>query len=107
MSILTILAVIAFLVAKTKRELLILQQNSYFPNRYAQWIERNTAKYLPRTAIVAFAASLFIYFDYTIIGKIIFAAVCAISAYWVWTQKEKKALAFTPRVNRLDRKSVV
>ncbi len=104
---LTLIAVIAFLVAKTKRELLILQQNSYFPNRYAQWIQRNVEKYLPRTAIVAFAASLLVYFDYTIIGKMIFAAVCAISAYWVWTQKEKKALAFTPRVNRLFAASVV
>lgn len=93
---------IIYIVAKCRREVHMMQQNSYFISRYAQWWNSNLSKAISMYELIGLGVGLSLFFmpiNAIILG--IFAAVYALGAYRLWTVKDKKALVFTPRAKRL------
>ena len=100
--IVSYLAFVAYLFVKCRREVHMMQQNSYFISRYSQWWMENLIKAISTYEVfgIIIGMTLFVKnFSTAIIILLILTYI--LGAYRLWTKKEKKALVFTPRAKRL------
>ena len=101
-NLLSFLALLSYTVAKCRREVHMLQQNSYFISRYWKWWNDNRIKAISRTDVLGLICAVFLFLN--IAGPylpFLFALIYGSGAYLIWTRKEKKALVYTPRARRL------
>ncbi len=92
----------AYAFAKCRREVHIMQQNSYFISRYSQWWSENIFKAFSFNEIVGVIIGLSLFMrPITIVTYAVLILTFGIGAYHLWTRKDKKALVFTPRAKRL------
>jgi UDP-N-acetylmuramoyl-tripeptide--D-alanyl-D-alanine ligase len=100
--IISYLSFAAYAFAKCRREVHIMQQNSYFVSRYSQWWTENIAKAFSSSEVIGVLMGLSLSVrSGTIFTVVTFSFIYAYGAYRLWTKKDKKALIFTPRAKRL------
>lgn len=92
----------AYVIMKCRREVHMMQQNSYFISRYAQWWQSNIIKAFSLDEIVGLIIGLSLLTrELSTRTLLIFIFIYVYGAYRLWFIKEKKALIFTPRAKRL------
>ncbi|MFZ4542451.1 MAG: Mur ligase family protein [Saprospiraceae bacterium] len=98
----SLIAFFSYVLAKCRREVHMMQQNSYFISRYWKWWNDNRLKAINRTDLlgIVFSAFLLIRPENPFL-PLVFAVIYGTGAYLLWTKKEKKALVYTPRAKRL------
>lgn len=96
------LSYIAYVVAKCRREVHMMQQNSYFISRYSSWWSENIIKAISTQEVVGVLIGLSLFArNGTNFTYIVFILTFGVGAYQLFTKKDKKALVFTPRAKRL------
>lgn len=85
------------------RQLQMLQQNSYFPSRYAKWLKENANIRLLVPIAAALCCALLYIFNFDILLLIFSAAVAAIKAIKARINRKSaiKPLVYTLRVKRM------
>jgi UDP-N-acetylmuramoyl-tripeptide--D-alanyl-D-alanine ligase len=103
--ILSLVAVFIFLVYagfKAKREVHMMQQNSYFISRYWQWWTSNVKLAFGPLEVLGLLVGVVSFFlGEKNIASVTFILIFVIAAYRFYKHKPKKALVFTPRAKRL------
>jgi UDP-N-acetylmuramoyl-tripeptide--D-alanyl-D-alanine ligase len=103
----TILSLVVFCVYaafKAKREVHIMQQNSYFISRYWDWWKKNIKLAFAPTEVAALIlgiTTLPFVLGESVVANVLFIALFAFAAYRFYSDKPKKALVVTPRIKRL------
>ncbi len=92
-----------YLGFKARREVHIMQQNSYFISRYWTWWTKNLKLVLAPAEVCGLVLGLLAIFlpPVTVVSLLLWIAVFGIGIYRFYTDKPKKALVFTPRAKRL------
>lgn len=104
LSIISCVAALTALVAFFRRDIMMLQQNSYFNNRYAHWLNEShdSTTYIRLFAWCAFFVSLVSFWGLAVV------AIFGIWAAWhLFTAKYKKPLVVTARVRRILAASIL
>lgn len=103
--ILLAIVAIIYMVLVVKRDLQMLQQNSYRNERYKNWMNVNNEYTTPsRIACMVMGmllASMFAGFGWFAVVRVIAALALAVMSYKLATKKYKHSLVFTKRVWRL------
>lgn len=103
----TILAIVAviYMVLVVKRDIQMLQQNSYRNERYKKWLKQNNEyTTMPRMACMIMGllmVSTFAPFRWFVVLKVIFIIVLVVLSMNLLKAKYKHSLVFTKRVWRL------
>ncbi len=97
-----VVAAIANIVAEYSRVLMMMQQNSYRPERYMRWLRSSgdSTSYPRLVGMMVFFASMATFSD-PAWGLILIALFSAGSAIVLFKKKYKKPLVWTPRVRRI------
>jgi UDP-N-acetylmuramoyl-tripeptide--D-alanyl-D-alanine ligase len=100
--LLILLVALQNLVLELKRDLMMMQQNSYRPERYSRWLKSSgdTTGWARLTAMCVFFLSL-VTFTESRWAMGFIAAWCAGDVYYLLTRKYKKPLVWTPRAKRI------
>jgi UDP-N-acetylmuramoyl-tripeptide--D-alanyl-D-alanine ligase len=103
MSLIIVLFFAVYTLFKTKSEVHIAQQNSYFNSRYWDWLQKNIRKRLLWWEIVPFASIVAL--AMTVQNHFLITAIAILGLgygiYFYNTEKHIKPVVFTPRVRRL------
>ena len=104
LKILSLLTFCAYAAFKAKREVHIMQQNSYFVSRYWDWWKKNIKlAFVPAevAGIVLGITTLPFTLGESPFANVLFITIFAFAAYRFYKDKPKKALVITPRIKRL------
>ncbi len=102
LSILSIIVFAGYAALKARKEVHIMQQNSYFNSRYWQWWQKNLKLVFAPAEVWGLVIGLLaLFFAASTINYYLWIAVCGVGIYRFYTNKPKKALVFTPRAKRL------
>ena len=104
LKILSLLTFCAYAAFKAKREVHIMQQNSYFISRYWDWWKKNIKlAFAPAevAGLVLGITTLPFVLGESLFANVLFIAIFAFAAYRFYKDKPKKALVITPRIKRL------
>ncbi len=100
--LLILIVAVQNLVLEIKRDLMMMQQNSYRPERYRRWLKNSgdTTGWTRLTAMCVFFLSLVSFTDARwAMGFIL--AFCGGNVYYLLTRKYKKPLVWTARAKRI------
>ena len=97
-----LVAAISGTVAELKRDLMMLQQNSYYNNRYTNWLRESgdTTSAWRIIGLVVFFFSL-CRFATPLVGMLLMGSFGLFTAWRPGTAKYKKPLVWTPRARRI------
>lgn len=100
--IITGIVAIANMVAEYIRVMMMMQQNSYRPERYMRWLRSSgdTTSYSRVFGMIALFASLTTFSNH-ILGLILVELFSMASVFYLITRKYKKPVVWTPRIRRI------
>ena len=100
--IIAILLTIINVVLEFKRDLMMLQQNSYRPERYSRWLRESGDTTAPRRLMgfVVFFIALSL-FSHALGSQALMLLFGAFTSWHLLRQKYKKPLVWTPRARRI------
>ena len=99
--ILTLVAFFVYFLANEKKQIHMLQLNSYRNGRYFLWIRRNILKAIDPLDLLPLLGVIVIFSGRQTFGFIVIILAYLAAFFTKKRPREKKKLVFTPRVNRL------
>ena len=101
-TIITLLALLAAASCELSRDLMMLQQNSYRPERYSRWLRESGDTTAPRRLMgfVVFFIALSL-FSHALGSQALMLLFGAFTSWHLLRQKYKKPLVWTPRARRI------
>lgn len=86
---------------KLKKDLQMMQQNSYRNDRYGKWIRANLSRNLRIRDFLPLLAVIPVFFGFPIVGAAVYIAIYGLLFFWRGQGKDKLKLVLTARAKRL------